>query len=325
MIEGTTTEHHPHAYRAGGEVEPEADAPRKRIKELEVMVAEVVVETPDTTTLVLFTGNDRLRYESGHFLTIDPHQFEALERFTAYFEELKGRREPARAYSLTSAPHERYLAITVKEERYQRGVTKYPPLLSPMLVKRTGRGMRLQVVGFTGPYVLPRGVEDVTDHLVHLVAGSGSVPNFSILKHALREHPRLRHTFVYSSKTWGDVIFREPLRELQERYPDRLRVVHTLTREPPPSPSARGMAGERAPPGGHEIRHGRIGPALLRELIPDPTACLVYACGPGIGPWEKLAARERGEAPQPRFLEAAAAALREVGVPANRIKRESYG
>jgi 3-ketosteroid 9alpha-monooxygenase subunit B len=59
------------------------DAPsptRSRIKELEVMVADTVIETPDTTTLVLFTGNDHLDYKAGHFLTIDPDQFEPLER-----------------------------------------------------------------------------------------------------------------------------------------------------------------------------------------------------------------------------------------------------
>jgi len=56
----------------------ERASPARRIKELEVMVADVIVEAPDTTTLVLFTGNDRLEYRAGHFLTIDPHQFEAL-------------------------------------------------------------------------------------------------------------------------------------------------------------------------------------------------------------------------------------------------------
>src|SRR6516165_560671 len=95
-----------------------SDAPpvvsgRRRIKELEVMVADVIIETPDTATLVLFTGNDRLDYRAGHFLTIDPHQFESLERFIAFFEDAKGKREPPRAYSLASAPHERHLAITV--------------------------------------------------------------------------------------------------------------------------------------------------------------------------------------------------------------------
>src|SRR5438874_11619745 len=139
-------------------------ASSRRIKELEVMVADVVVEAPDTTTLVLFTGNDRLEYSAGHFLTIDPHQFEALERFTAFLEDLKGRREPPRAYSMCSAPHERYLAVTVKEERYVSGLTRCPPLLSPMLVKRTVRGMRLVVTGFTGPYTLPPDVASATDH-----------------------------------------------------------------------------------------------------------------------------------------------------------------
>src|SRR5262245_8201122 len=161
----------------------EAPTSRRRIKDLEVMVAEAVYETPDTTTLVFFTGNDRLDYKAGHFLTIDPHQFEDLQRFTAFLEDLKGKREPPRAYSMASAPHERYLAVTVKEERYISGVTKFPPLLSPLLVKRTTRGMRLEVTGFTGPYTLPEDIESKTDHLVHVCAGSGIVPNFSILKH----------------------------------------------------------------------------------------------------------------------------------------------
>src|SRR5436190_9125052 len=101
----------------------------RRIKELEVMVADVILETPDTATLVLFTGNDRLDYSAGHFLTIDPHQFESLHRFTAFLEDLKGQREPPRAYSMCSAPHERYLAVTVKQERHVSSLTKFQPRL----------------------------------------------------------------------------------------------------------------------------------------------------------------------------------------------------
>src|SRR5260370_22997407 len=174
----------------------EAPSPRRRIKELEVMVAEAVYETPDTTTLMLFTGNDHLDYKPGHFLTIDPHQFESLERFTAFLEDLKGKRELPRAYSMSSAPHERYLAVTVKEERYVSGSTRFPPLLSPLLVKRTLRGMRLVVTGFTRPYTLGPDISAQTDHIVHVCAGSGSVPNFSMLKFALPHHPSLPPTFA---------------------------------------------------------------------------------------------------------------------------------
>jgi ferredoxin-NADP reductase len=287
--------------------------PSRRIKELEVMVADVVVETSDTSTLVLFTGNDRLDYKAGHFLTIDPHQFEALDRFTAFLEYLKGKPEPPRAYSMSSAPHERYLAVTVKEEQYVPGVTKYPPLLSPLLVKRTVRGMRLFVTGFTGPYTLPDDITSKTDRIVHICAGSGSVPNLSILKFALDHHPTLRHTFVYSNKTWSDVIFRSTLAELAEQHPDRLTVVHTLTREENPRVF------------GPTVRKGRLDQGLLRELIPDPMSPFVYLCGPGISKWDREAAREAGTDPQPRFIESVLENLRAIGVPDEHIKRESYG
>lgn len=287
--------------------------PRRRIKEMEVMVADVIVETPDTTTLVLFTGNDRLDYKAGHFLTIAPHQFEGLERFIAFLEDLKGKKEPPRAYSIASAPHERYLAVTVKEERYVSGTTRYPPLLSPLLVKRMPRGARLVVTGFTGPYTLPDDIESRTDHLVHVCAGSGSVPNFSILKFALETHPRLRHTFVYSNRTWDDVIFRRELPALEARHPDRLKVIHTLTREKDPARH------------GLNVRAGRVDAALLREAIPDPSACRVYACGPAVSLFERKAAREKGVEPEPRFLESVLGALETVGVPKDRITRESYG
>jgi len=277
------------------------------------MVADVIVETPDTATLILFTGNERLEYRPGHFLTIDPHQFEGLERFIAFLEDLKGRKEPARAYSMSSTPDERYLAITVKEERYVSGVSRYPPLLSPLLVKRTPRGSRLVITGFTGPYTLPDDVESRTNHLVHICAGSGSVPNFSILKHALIHHPKLFQTFIYSNRTWNDVIFRDQLTSLQAQHPDRLQVVHTLTRE-----------AVRAGFGSH-VRAGRISAALIREFVPNPSECLFYICGPAITTWDRAAAREKGTMPQPRFLESVLADLDSMGVKRNQIARESYG
>jgi 3-ketosteroid 9alpha-monooxygenase subunit B len=288
-----------------------AETPRRRIKELETMVADVVVETADTTTLVLFTGNDHLEYQPGHFLTVDPHQFEALERWVAYLEDLKGKREPARAYSLASAPHERYLAITVKEERYASGTSKFPPLLSPLLVKGMTRGRRVEITGFTGPYVLPPGIEDRADHLVHVCAGSGIVPNFSILKQSLVEHPKIRHTLVYCNKTWDDVIFARELKELQQQHADRLRVVHTLTRERP----------ERL----DGARFGRIAPELLREVVEDPSTCVAFACGPGISAHDKAEARKTGIAPAPRFLEATLEALRAIGLREDQLEYESYG
>jgi len=286
---------------------------RKRIKKLEVMVADVIQETHDSTTLVFFTGNDRLDYKPGHFLTIDPHQFSALERFTAYLEDTKERKETARAYSLYSAPHERYLAITVKEERYVSGSTEYPPLLSPLLVRRTPVGARMVVTGFTGPYTLPDDIEERTDHLVHICAGSGSVPNLSILKHCLETGMNLRHTFIYGNKLWEDVIFADKLAELQGAHPDNLEVFHSLTREEDP-----GRYGDN-------VRSGRINESMIRELVNDPGAAEFFVCGPGITKWDKKRAKAEGEDPRPRFLESALEALSAMGIDKKKVHNESYG
>ena len=286
---------------------------RRRIKELEAMVADVIRETPDTTTLVLFTGNERLDYEAGHFLTVDPHQFLSLERFIAFLEDLKGKKEPPRAYSMSSAPHERYIAITVKEEAYVSGTTKYPPLLSPLLVHRTPRGTRLLITGFTGPYTLNSRIVAKTKNLVHICAGSGIVPNFSIIKSALKEHPDFRHTLIYSNREWNDIIFRTELEDIERIHPDRLRIFHTLTREP--NASSRGT----------NFRSGRVNRRLLEEIVPAPLDYHFFVCGPAVSAADRMAAREKGVEPQPRFLESILADLNSLAVPRDQITYESYG
>jgi 3-ketosteroid 9alpha-monooxygenase subunit B len=292
----------------------EAAAPeRRRIKSLEAMVADVVQETADTTTLVLFTGNERLDYEAGHFLTVDPHQFPGLERFVAFLEDLKGRREPPRAYSMSSAPHERYIAITVKEERYISGTTKYPPLLSPLLVRRTPRGTRMIITGFTGPYRLNEKILARTNHLFHICAGSGSVPNFAIIKSALELYAEVRHTLVYSNRSWDDIIFRKALEELSLKHPDRLKVIHTLTRERDVSMR------------GRDVRSGRVRLELLKELVPPALDCHFLVCGPAISTFERALAKEKGVDPEPRFLESVLADLKTLGVQRHQITSESYG
>jgi ferredoxin-NADP reductase len=134
-----------------------------------------------------------------------------------------------------------------------------------------------------------------------------------MLKHALAFHPRLRHTFIYSNKTWRDIIFRDALTELEAKHPERLRVIHTLTREPDVALC------------GPFVQKGRVNAELLRELIPDLDSCVIYVCGPGISKFDREVAKEKGEQPQPRFLESVLADLKSLGVPNARIKRESYG
>jgi ferredoxin-NADP reductase len=156
-------------------------------------------------------------------------------------------------------------------------------------------------------------VEQRTDHIVHIAAGSGAVPNFSIIKDALHRGLKLRHTLLCSNKTWGDMLFREQLDALEAQHPDKLHVVHCLTRETDETRF------------GPKVRKGRVSQALIEELIPDRQTCLVYACGPAITPWERRKAMETKTPATPRFMETVLGHLHTVGIEDKRIKREVYG
>lgn len=289
-------------------------SPRKRVtRDIDTTVAEVIRETPDTVTLVLSTQEPLRDYKAGQFVNIEPQQFRSLGPLIAHLQHLKGRKEHSRAYSLASAPHEDRLAITIKVEPYDPAKDRYPPLLSPHLVYAMHPGDRLRVNGFMGPYVLPEDAPAQATQVLHVVAGSGAVPNFSILKDALQRELPLRHTFVCSNRTAQDIIFRKELDLLHAQHPDRLQVVHLLTRE------------TDAFPYDHQLRRGRVTRELLQSLVPDPNAVLAFVCGPAITSWERRAALEKGEQATPRFLETVLGYLQELGVPPKKVKRESYG
>ena len=155
-------------------------APR-RIQVFDTVLRDIVWETHDTVTLVLDAGDQPRDYAAGQFISIDPTQFRELKQQIAYFEKVKGKREAVRAYSMASTPDEPFLAVTVKEEEFVEGSTEYPPLLSPLLVHGLEKGRTITVKGYSGHYHLPANVREVTDHVVHVTAGSGVVPNLSLI------------------------------------------------------------------------------------------------------------------------------------------------
>ena len=282
------------------------------VRAYDSLVLESITEAPDTKTLVLDLG-PRSDYRAGQYVSIHPRQFIGLRSFVGYLEHVKKRREPPRAYSMCSAPHEKYVAITIKEEVYDSSQMEYPPLLSGYLVHQVRAGDRMETTGFAGAYVLPEDVETRVDHIIHLCAGSGSVPNFSMVKDSLVRHARLRHTFLYSNKTWQDVIFRDALAELAEQHPDRLRVIHSLTRETGSTPS------------NQDVRRGRIGAELLGSVLTAEPNSMIFACGPAITVWERRACTARGTTPTPRFMESMLSLVDALKVPKERVKIEAYG
>ncbi len=64
-----------------------------------------------------------------------------------------------------------------------------------------------------------------------VAAGSGITPILSILKSTLTREPASRFILLYGSRATGQIIFREQLEELKDRFMGRLSIVHVLSRE----------------------------------------------------------------------------------------------
>jgi ferredoxin-NADP reductase len=266
------------------------------------VVRALLDEAPGAVTLLL-EPDVPVDYRAGQFISIDPNGLDALAPLAAELAATKGRRERPRAYSLASIPSDPLLAIGVKLE----APGAYPALLSPHLVGRVKVGDVLPCSGANGFYVLPQRLT-AGAHVVHVCGGSGIVPNVGLIRQLLEDEAPVRQTLLYANRTMADAMYREPLRRLAERHPDRFELVHVLSREDHPS-----------------ARHrGRIDESLVRRYVPDLERAFFYVCGPSVPAHEQRAARLAGTTPPARFLESMKAMLSALGIPKERLSTEGW-
>jgi ring-1,2-phenylacetyl-CoA epoxidase subunit PaaE len=152
-------------------------------------------------------------------------------------------------------------------------------------------GDELRVMPADGRFIVqrPRAI-----HRVGFAAGSGITPILSILATTLEQQAESKFTLVYGNRRMDSVMFNEALQDLKDRYPDRLTLIHVLSRQAQEVP----------------LLEGRIDEAKVKEIVNSllPAASMdeVFICGP--------------EA----MIEATEKALLEVGVPARNIRTERF-
>jgi ring-1,2-phenylacetyl-CoA epoxidase subunit PaaE len=109
---------------------------------------------------------------------------------------------------------------------------------------------------------------DRARHYGAVVAGSGITPVLSLVATALAVEPASRFTIVYGNRYARSVMFAEELADLKDTHPDRLHVVHVLSREPR---EARLLSGRIDAPRLVE---------LLETLVPADRIDEWFLCGP---------------------------------------------
>jgi ring-1,2-phenylacetyl-CoA epoxidase subunit PaaE len=105
-------------------------------------------------------------------------------------------------------------------------------------------------------------------HYVAVAAGSGITPIISIIASILQTERASRITLVYGNRTSQTVMFLDELADLKDGYPERLHLVHVLSREARETDLLSGRI--------DEPRFERF----LDRLVPPDTVDEWYLCGP---------------------------------------------
>ncbi|MDG4668505.1 ferredoxin--NADP reductase [Mycobacterium sp. 236(2023)] len=167
-------------------------------------IKRVVRETSDAVSLVLDVPehcSQHFRYKAGQFLTV---------RVSVDGRDLR------RCYSMSSAPVEDELRITIKRD--PGGV------VSNWINDTAAEGDELHAAPPEGRFVLPEDVSEF-EPLVAFAGGSGITPIMSLVRTVLADSARPVKLF-YANRGRDSVIFSGPLAQLIEEYADRLVVEH---------------------------------------------------------------------------------------------------
>ena len=88
-------------------------------------------------------------------------------------------------------------------------------------------GAELEVMPPVGEFV----VDAQPRHYGAITAGSGITPILSLVSTTLESEPGCRWTVIFGNRSADQVMFLDELQGLKDRYPDRLQLIHVLSRE----------------------------------------------------------------------------------------------
>ena len=137
--------------------------------------------------------------------------------------------------------------------------------LSGWLVRRVRPGDVIDVQAPAGSFT-----PDLSQpgHHVLIAAGSGITPVLSIAASVLQAHAGATVTLLYGNRRAASVMFADEVADLKDAHPDRMQLVHVLSRE----------AQEVG------LYAGRLDPGKLRALLPVtvdvPAVAHWWLCGP---------------------------------------------
>jgi ring-1,2-phenylacetyl-CoA epoxidase subunit PaaE len=210
-------------------------------------VKDIRRETPECVSIsfdVPEDVKDEFVYKQGQNLTV---------RTNINGEEVR------RSYSVCSSPFDNELRVAVK--KVEQG------LFSQFANEQLKQGDIIEALPPTGRFFTELHEANKKSY-VAFAAGSGITPILSIIKTTLLTEPNSQFTLVYGNRNRQSIIFKEELEALKNRFINRFRVVHVLSREKMDAPINFGRIDEE------KCNH------LLQHVIDVSSTDEFFLCGP---------------------------------------------
>jgi ring-1,2-phenylacetyl-CoA epoxidase subunit PaaE len=175
-----------------------------------IRVKKVEKETDDCVSIefdVPAELNETFQFKQGQNLTV---------------RKVLNNEECRRNYSICTSPFDGRLKVAVK--KVEGG------LFSTWANESLKAGDVLDVMPPTGKFYTELNPQQ-KKHYVAIAAGSGITPILSIIKTTLQTQPQSTFTLVYGNRTKASILFKEELEALKDKFIERFRVYHILSRE----------------------------------------------------------------------------------------------
>lgn len=237
-------------------------------------IADVRRETPDAVSIAFVVPTDlrdAYRFHPGQHLTL---------RMDKNGEDIR------RSYSICTGLDDGELRVAVK--KMDGGV--FSTLCNDLQFKP---GDEIDVMTPQGRFGLTPDPSVARNYLA-IVAGSGITPVLSLLRSILRREPNSRFALIYGNRSTPDIIFKEALEDLKDRFVERFVVHHVLSREQQDFALFNGRID------GEKIA------TLLKTFAAPADIDHAFLCGPG------------------GLIEEGKRALLDLGLPAERVHVEYF-
>ena len=232
----------------------------------ELKIKSKTAETTDTVTIELEIPDelrDLFTYKQGQYLTI----------------RLRiGEHELRRSYSMSSSPLENRLAVTVKKVPGGKA--------SNYLHDQAQVGDTLEIAAPDGRFFNELNPDKRRTYYL-FAAGSGITPLLSIIKTILEAEPMSAIFLLYGSRNEENIIFRDELDRLSERYVGQLHVEHVLSQPRKESSGGGIFSVFKKSTTNWQGKTGRINGRTANTFLDDNMAhgpesdCIYFVCGPG--------------------------------------------